>query len=270
MLPERLDQRATAWPALAKANIPPTLDGSAFLRYVYPGEYQAIAWIQAHVAGTPAILQSRYGGYGNLSARVTMFTGMPSVVNWGFEAAQQRYNLQDAGDGRVYPEQVGLRERDVVDTIYTTTDQRQALALLRRYHVGYVYIGTQERGDPALTTITSAFHGYPPRGLAKFAAMAVRGTLTQVYNWAGIQIYQVSQRSTAAGTRQGPKTRQVLCPPVSNVTLRRLSSSRVPAGCGAKARITVQCMRAPIGRQSICSMVDSSDSSAPPRVISLS
>ena len=198
MLPERLDQRATAWPALAKASVPPTLDGSAFLRYAYPGEYQAIAWIQTHVAGTPAILQSRYGGYGNFSARVTMFTGMPSVVNWGFEAAQQRYNLQDAGEGRLYPEQVGLRERDVVDTIYTTTDQRQALALLRRYHVGYVYIGTQERGDPALTTSPSAFHGYPPPGLAKFAAMAARGTLTLAYNRAGIQIYQVPQRPTAA------------------------------------------------------------------------
>jgi YYY domain-containing protein len=193
MTPERLNQRATTWPALAAANIGPTLDGMAFVKYAYPDEYDAIQWINATIPGSPVMLQSRYGDYGNFSARVTMFTGLPTVVDWGFEAAQQRYNLQDAGNSRVYPEQVGQRERYVVDVIYSTPDPQTALRLLHAYNVSYVYVGSQERGDPFLAHDPNAFHGYPAIGLAKFPLMAIQHQLELVYSHGTVQIYKVLQ-----------------------------------------------------------------------------
>ena len=200
IVPLRVQERQI-WPLVAAAPVPATLDGSAFLEYAYPGDYQAIQWINEHIAGSPVMLQSRYGNYRNFSAGITMFTGLPSVVNWGFEAAQQRYSGQQVNPDdptKVYPSQVAPRETDV-DTIYSTPDPEQALSLLHSYHVGYIYIGLQERGDPTLLGAPDAFHGYPAEGLAKFPLMAAQGSLKLVYNVAEVQIYQVLATGSGAG-----------------------------------------------------------------------
>ncbi len=182
MTPERLDQRSTAWPALAAAHAGPTLDGMQFLRYAYPDDYAAIEWINRTIPGSPVMLTSRYGGYENFSARVGMFTGLPTVVDWGFEASQQRYNLQTADNGQIYPRQVGDRE-DAVDEIYSTLDTQAALNLLHTYHVSYVYVGVQERGDPFYpATDPNLFHGYPHDGLAKFDQMVQDHELALVFH----------------------------------------------------------------------------------------
>ena len=39
-----------------------------------------------------------------------MFTGLPSLVNWGGEASQQRYDQQQANATQVYPNQFVQRE----------------------------------------------------------------------------------------------------------------------------------------------------------------
>jgi len=201
IVPLRVQERQI-WPAVAAAPIPATLDSSAFLDYAYPGDYQAIRWINEHIAGSPVMLQSRFGNYRNFSAGITMFTGLPSVVNWGFEAAQQRYSGQPVNPDdptKVYPSQVSPREADV-DTIYSTLDPQQALALLRSYHVGYIYVGLQERGDPTLLGDSGAFHGYPAEGLAKFPLMAAQGSLKLVYTMAEVQIYRVLAAGSGAGS----------------------------------------------------------------------
>ena len=184
MTPERLDQRSTAWPALAAAapHIGLTLDGMKFMQYVYPDDYAAIQWINDTIPGSPVMLTSRYGNYGNFSARIGMFTGLPTVVDWGFEAAQQRYNEQTADNGQIYPDQVTQREGDV-DEIYSTTDAQAALSLLHFYNVSYVYVGVQERGDPYFATGDSTvFHGYPAAGLAKFDQMVSDHQLALVFH----------------------------------------------------------------------------------------
>jgi uncharacterized membrane protein len=182
MTPERLDQHSTAWPALAAANIGPTLDGMKFLQYAYPDDYAAIQWINQTIPGSPVMLTSHYGGYGNFSARVGMFTGLPTVVDWGFEAAQQRYNEQTADNGQIYPRQVGQRE-DNVDLIFNTLDTQTALSLLHSFNVSYVYVGVQERGDPFLPAADpNLFHGYSHDGLAKFDQMVQAHQLALVYH----------------------------------------------------------------------------------------
>ena len=66
-----------------------------------------------------------------------------------------------------------------VSRIYSTTDATEALGLLERYGVRYVYLGETERNY------------YPEEGLVKFAEMARAGTLRTVYQRDGVTIYEV-------------------------------------------------------------------------------
>src|SRR5205814_8906345 len=86
------------------------------------------------------------------------------------------------------PDQVAERDRDV-QTIYGSLDMNQALQLLAKYHVGYVYIGPIER----------AAYGEP--GTAKFDQMD-GSYLSLVYKNEAVKIYQVNQNvySLAAET----------------------------------------------------------------------
>ncbi|MDB5074974.1 MAG: hypothetical protein JWO42_1153, partial [Chloroflexi bacterium] len=57
--------------------------------------------------------------------------------------------------------------------------------------VSYVYVGIQERGDPALASDPNAFHGYPAEGMSKFPLMAIQHQLKLVFSHGGAQIYKV-------------------------------------------------------------------------------
>ena len=70
------------------------------------------------------------------------------------------------------------------------------LALLRQYHVSYIYVGIAERGDPndAEEEVQRQGHprvGYDPAGLAKFDRMAASGQLGVAYHKLGVTIYKV-------------------------------------------------------------------------------
>ncbi len=182
--PLRVNERAT-WPLLQGSHIGPTLDGMAFVHYIYPDDYAAIQWLIANVSGSPVVLQSRAGGYRDFAARVTMFTGLPSVVNWGFEDGQQRYSGQPGPNGLPYPDQIGPRERDV-DLIYDTLNTSVALQLLHRYNVTYIFVGHIERfGDPE---VPDNLPPYTAAGLAKFQAMTAEDVLTRVYPPKGVPV----------------------------------------------------------------------------------
>ncbi|MGH2410669.1 MAG: DUF2298 domain-containing protein, partial [Chloroflexota bacterium] len=118
--PLRVAER-NSWSMLQGNHIGLTLDGMAFVKYIYPEDYAAIQWLNANVTGSPVILQSTGGGYRDFGARVTMFTGLPSVVNWPGEAGQQRYSGQQGPNNLPYPDEVDPRVTDV-DLIYDTPD----------------------------------------------------------------------------------------------------------------------------------------------------
>ncbi|HXT35701.1 MAG TPA: DUF2298 domain-containing protein, partial [Chloroflexota bacterium] len=186
--PLRVAERDT-WSMLQGNHIGPTLDGMAFVKYIYPDDYAAIQWLNANVNGSPVILQTTGGGYRDFGARVTMFTGLPSVVNWPGEAGQQRYSGQQGPDNLPYPDEVNPRVTDV-DLIYDTPDAALALRLLHQYHVGLIFVGHIERfGDPE---DTGNLAPYNQAGLAKFQTMAAAGTLTRVYPPAGSPVTPTS------------------------------------------------------------------------------
>jgi YYY domain-containing protein len=163
-------------PPVNSPNYLPTLDGMAYMDAWYPGDYAAIEWLNANVSGSPVILEGSCGGY-QWCGRVAEYTGLPSVLGWDSHESQQRY-----------PDGVYTRLQDV-RTIYQTGDPSQALALLHKYNVRYVYLGQCERmgnkipycgGDPPLS----------PDALAKFTAM-VGTSLRVAYQNQYVTIYQV-------------------------------------------------------------------------------
>ncbi len=156
---------------------PLTLNGVAFMEGTayrdHSGEmidlatdYEGIRWLQQNVEGSPVVLEGvtpsyRWGG------RVSMYTGLPSVIGWQWHQEQQR-----AG----YAYVVGERTRDV-QTIYSTLDVRTALDLIREYGVKYVYLGHLERI-------------YFPEGMFKFED-GLEGALEKVFDNGETAIYRV-------------------------------------------------------------------------------
>jgi YYY domain-containing protein len=166
-LPARVTDR---WPANAPT---PSLDGMAFMRFNYPGDYAAIRWLQQHVAGTPVLLEANKDDY-TWYGRVSWFTGLPTLLGWSYHTSQ----FHD-------PALIAPRQ-DAIRTIYTTTDSAVALQLLRQYHVSLIYVGALER-----EAYGGAKAGAPAAlGLAKFDAM-VGTSLDLLYNQDGVKIYRV-------------------------------------------------------------------------------
>ena len=156
--------------------VPLTLDGLAYASGTtyrdwegpidLEADLEGVHWLRKHVEGSPVILEGntplyRWGG------RVSIHTGLPSVIGWRWHQQQQRWG---------YLHQVDRRIRDV-DRIYSTTDSSEAVDLLDRYGVKYIYVGQVERLY------------YPEPGIAKFDD-ALKSHLTPVFHTEEVTIYE--------------------------------------------------------------------------------
>jgi YYY domain-containing protein len=123
-----------------------TLDGMEYLESIYPDDYLAIKWLDENITGSPVILEAP-GAIFTYTSRVSTFTGLPTVVGWtSWEAMWRGFS----------PEiDIGGRENDV-NTVYNTANNEQAIELLNKYNVQYIYIGSVERNK------------YTGEGLQKF------------------------------------------------------------------------------------------------------
>jgi YYY domain-containing protein len=142
-----------------------TLDGLAYVETIDKGDYEAILWIDAAIEGTPVILEAPGGAY-NFTSRISTMTGLPTVMGWLTHEVMWRGSWDS----------VAGRDTDT-DTIYNTTDGEEAVTLLEKYNVEYIYIGTIEREK------------YESEGLQKFAGQPDRYEL--VYDNLGVSIYRV-------------------------------------------------------------------------------
>jgi uncharacterized membrane protein len=111
----------------------PTLDGSWHLQQKYAADRAAIFWLREHARGNPVVLEATGGQYTDF-ARVSTFSGLPTVLGWAGHELQWRGNYDEPG-----------KRIPVIDEIYNTMDSDRAEALLRAYNVEYVFIGTLER-----------------------------------------------------------------------------------------------------------------------------
>lgn len=116
---------------------PPTLDGMAYFARSYPNDWAAIQWLDENVDDAPVILEGTRGAYWveGRSSRISMATGLPTVMGWVNHESQWR---------GPYFSLVADREGDI-RTIYQSRSWEVTKALLDRYDVKYVLVSDLER-----------------------------------------------------------------------------------------------------------------------------
>jgi uncharacterized membrane protein len=107
-----------------------TLDDFDRVQRESPDEAAAMTWLRAAPDGVVA--EAVGGAYSNY-ARVSIYTGLPTVLGWGNHEGQWRdQSLQ------------GTRTEDI-QTLYTTSDWMTTQAIIDRYNIRYIYVGNLER-----------------------------------------------------------------------------------------------------------------------------
>lgn len=148
-----------------------SLDGLTYLQSVpdEPGDYAAIRWINANIQGDPVIVEAVGSDYSEY-ARVSAFTGLPTIMGWVGHEYQWRVNWLNKPQNAL---DFNRRSGDV-DTIYTNPNPSVVLSTMARYHAEYLYVGTLERVK------------YPTTDLTRFKTF-----MQIVYNADGVTIYKV-------------------------------------------------------------------------------
>jgi uncharacterized membrane protein len=107
-----------------------TLNGDAYLASSMPDDYQAIQFMKQLDQGVVAeAVGDSYSEY----ARISTFTGLPTVLGWPNHEGQWRdLALQ------------GTRKDDI-QTLYTTPDWVTTQGIIDRYQIRYIVVGNLER-----------------------------------------------------------------------------------------------------------------------------
>jgi YYY domain-containing protein len=179
---------------------PYSLDGMAYLDYAIQHEKSAaypltidarvIRWLQENIEGSPTIMEKNaeveYIKWGN---RMSIYTGLPTVIGWRWHQAQQRM---------VMPGGTVERRQWDVSEFYNTPDPEEAWAILQEYGVEYVVLTPYERLYMQPQTLTPSEPGteegegtdpgqvtpeeWQSRAEAKFDILVERGRLEVVFD----------------------------------------------------------------------------------------
>ncbi|MDO4620485.1 MAG: DUF2298 domain-containing protein [Lachnospiraceae bacterium] len=108
-------------------------DATVYMEQTFPDDVKAVNWLINNVEGQPTILEApgkSYSKYG----RVSVTTGLPTVAGWYVHEWLWRENVAE------------LNERNSdIEKIYTSDNAEEVKALIAKYNIRYVYIGTLER-----------------------------------------------------------------------------------------------------------------------------
>jgi YYY domain-containing protein len=123
---------------LAKADFtsPASLDGMAYFADSSPDDWAAIEWLNQNVKGDTVILEGSRGAYWaeGRSSRISMATGLPTVMGW------ENHEMQWRGS---YFASVAGRGEDI-KTIYQSRDWAVTETLLNKYNIQYVIVSPLE------------------------------------------------------------------------------------------------------------------------------
>ncbi len=108
------------------------LDGAAWIKQQYPDDWKAIEWLNTK-PDRFTIVEADGDSYTDYN-RISAFTGDSTIVGWAVHEWLWR-----GGYDAVSP------RRDDVRIIYESQNVDQTRAILQKYHVRYVIIGTLER-----------------------------------------------------------------------------------------------------------------------------
>ena len=115
------------------------LDGMAYLEDSSADELAAIEWLLDNAGPDDVVLEAAGCSYKTVAGiphnRASAFSGVPTVIGWGWHETQWRNGTAEA-------DEIGPRQRDV-GVLY---DEPTA-ALLDRYGVTFIYVGVVERKE---------------------------------------------------------------------------------------------------------------------------
>ncbi|MCY4466433.1 MAG: DUF2298 domain-containing protein [Chloroflexi bacterium] len=133
-----------------------------------------IRWLQEHVDGSPVIMEGRhFPSEYQYNGRISIATGLPSVLGWNFHQRQQR---------TLFPMHQMINQREAnVRQFYNTDSIDIAVDLLHLYAVKYIIVSDYEAAHAS------------PEGLAKFQRMVGGGLLSVAFAVDGGAIYQVQE-----------------------------------------------------------------------------
>jgi len=150
----------------------PTLNGRAYLPLKAPDDAAAYEWLNRNVRGIPVVLEAHGDSYQEFT-RVSMNTGLPTVLGWGYHVFQ-----------RAHPWNLINQRKADIQLAYTTDNKDIAGSVLQRYHVAFVFVGALERRT------------YAGGNLERFREWT--DLLTPVYQNPGVTIFAVNDRFTGA------------------------------------------------------------------------
>lgn len=132
----------------AAKNQPLEMDAStAYLSRYAADDQEAVVWLQNAPLGiTAEAVGGSYTGY----ARVSVHSGMPTVIGWPGHESQWRGGSVDFGS-----------RQGEIETLYRSSSWDETLAILKKYNIQYVYIGNLERSTYRVNETKFAAHMRP-------------------------------------------------------------------------------------------------------------
>ncbi len=136
---------------------------------VLESDRQAFEWMRANIIGSPVVVEGNAPLY-HWASRVSIYTGLPTIIGWDWHQKQQRSII----DGAIIDRRI-----QNVNLIYNSRTPADALTQLKRFDALYIYVGDVER----------AFYEAP--GLEKFNAMVNAGQLKIAYRNDHVTLYEI-------------------------------------------------------------------------------
>jgi len=161
--------------ALTTRRVPtprPTLDGTAYLANRNANELAAFEYLNENVRGIPVIAEAHGPSYQEFS-RVSMNTGLPTVLGWDYHVHQRSHRWPD----------IRRRKADL-ETLYTSNQETKVRDILRHYNIALVYVGPLERRTHA---------GANLRNFKQWTDL-----LTPIYHNGDVTIFAVNGQFTGA------------------------------------------------------------------------
>lgn len=110
-----------------------TTDASSYLQNEFSSDEGAVNWLNEHAQSGEVVLEAQGSSYSECG-RVSVSTGLPTVAGWYTHEWLWRGDLD-----------AFLERSEDIKTIYTSSDAEEIRALIKKYHITYLYIGTVER-----------------------------------------------------------------------------------------------------------------------------
>lgn len=109
------------------------LEGTSYLKNLYPDDYKAIRWLNSNISNQPVIVEAVGESYTDF-ARVSANTGLPTILGWRVHEWYWRGSFDEPG-----------KRTGEVQEIYESPDLGRTKMILNKYNVEYVFIGALER-----------------------------------------------------------------------------------------------------------------------------